>query len=216
MNCTTRHNNWYKIETFRTSGLSEKELNVIVEKIKKMYAWFDQAATEVGIRLRLCQHAEAHIDILSDISTDECRGFSVYYTEQYNNSCVIFRGGTIVLDRSQGLYRALLCNSVSFGRHDFVVAMTQNPRVYETLRSLAPSSVVYPSVDENPTKTIRGIAKAFCKAPGVDLDTMIVRGVYKTIRKDREFMTATDPYVEKFFKENLGEDDGFFVVVPLH
>jgi len=205
----------YKLETLRTDGLSESELGKVAEQIKAMYLWFAPDSTDDDIHARLCQHAEAHIDILTHVESGECRGFSVYYTEQINGHRVMFRGGTIVRDRSCGLYKILLLNSISVEEQDFVAAMTQNPRVYETLRSLSSFGVAYPSMGANPPEAVRGIVSALCKVPSIDLDTMIVHDIYNTIRKDADFKKAKDPLVEKFFANSLNENDGFFVVVPL-
>lgn len=62
---------------------------------------------------------------------------------------------------------------------------------------------------------IKAIAQAFCKAPGLNTCSMIVPGVYGSIRKDKDFKLSRDHSVEKFFADSLGVDDGFFVVVPL-
>lgn len=205
----------YKIQTIRTAGLSEERLPEIIEQIKGMYLWFAPASTEDDMKRRLRQHDEACIDILTHIESDECRGFSIYYTEQFNGLRVMYRGGTIVRDRSLGLYKSLLRHSICEEDLDFVVAMTQNPRVYESLRSFASCGVAYPSPNSNVPQTIKLIAQEFCKAPGLDADSMIVSGVYDDIRKDKDFKLAKDHLVEKFFADSLGVDDGFFVVVPV-
>lgn len=206
----------YKIQTFRTVNLTEEQFFDVLEQIKEMYLWFAPGSTENDMRERLSQHTEACIDILTHVDTGECRGFSVYYTEQFGGKRIMFRGGTIVRDRSRGLYKELLHHSVSPERHDFVVAMTQNPRVYEALRSLSAHGVAYPSHDLDNTEEVKGIAQVFCKAPGLNPESMIVPEVYGSIRKDQEFKRTKDPSVEKFFADSLGIDDGFFVVVPLH
>lgn len=215
MNSSTVHDDQYKIQTIRTADLFERELGEVVEQIKEMYLWFAPDSTDADIRARLCQHAEAHIDILTHIESNECRGFSVYYTEHLGGIRVMFRGGTIVRDRSRGLYKTLLHNSISVEKQDFVAAMTQNPRVYETLRSLSPSGVAYPSLGVKPPEEVKMIVSALCKVPSINIDTMVVPDIYDTIRKDADFKKAKDPSVEKFFTDSLNENDGFFVVVPL-
>lgn len=206
----------YEIQTFRTADLTEVQFSSVVEQIKEMYLWFAPDSTENDMRERLSQHKDAHIDILTHVDTGECRGFSVYYTEEFCGKQVMFRGGTIVRDRSRGLYKDLLHHSVSPEKQDFVVAMTQNPRVYEALRSLSERGIAYPALEVKSSEEVKAIAQAFCKAPGLNPDTMIVSEVYGSIRKDQEFKRAKDSSVEKFFTENLGVDDGFFIVVPLH
>ena len=206
----------YEIQTFRTVDLTEKQFSSVVEQIKEMYLWFAPDSTENDMHERLRQHKEACIDVLTRADTGECCGFSVYYTEQFGEKRIMFRGGTIVRDRSRGLYKELLHHSVSPEEQDFVVAMTQNPRVYEALRSLSARGVAYPAHEIKNPEEIKIIAQAFCKAPGLNPESMIVPEVYGSIRKDQEFKLVKDHSVEKFFADNLGVDDGFLVVVPLH
>lgn len=205
----------YQIQTIKTASISKDKLSEIAEQIKEMFLWFAPGSTDEAIHRRLCQHPEAFVDILTHVESGECRGFTVYYTEQFSGSRVMFRGGTIVCDRSRGLYKELLHHSVFVEKQDFVVAMTQNPRVYEALRSLSERGVVYPAVGVSNPEEIKLIAQEFCKAPGLNSESMIVPNVYDSIRKDQEFKRAKDYLVEKFFAENLGVNDGFFVVVPL-
>ncbi|MEK7460039.1 MAG: hypothetical protein AAB628_00610 [Patescibacteria group bacterium] len=205
----------YRIQTIKTAGISKDKLSEVAEQIKEMFLWFAPGSTDEDINRRLCQHPEAFVDILTHVESGECRGFTVHYTEQFNGSWVMFRGGTIVRDRSRGLYKILLHHSISAEKQDFVVAMTQNPRVYEALRALSTRGVVYPAVGVSNPEEVKLIAQEFCKAPGLDSESMIVPGVYGSIRKDKEFKSAKDHLVEKFFAESLGDDAGFFVVVSL-
>lgn len=209
-------NGQYRIQTIRTADISKNKLSEVAEQIKEMFLWFAPDSTDEDIHRRLCQHPEAFADILTHVESGECRGFTVHYTEQFNGSRVMFRGGTIVRDRSRGLYKELLHHSVSKEKQDFVVAMTQNPRVYEALRSLSVCRVAYPAAGVSNPEEIKLIAQVFCKAPGLNSESMIVTNVYGSIRKDKEFKCVKDPSVEKFFAESLGVDDGFFIVVPLH
>jgi hypothetical protein len=127
----------------------------------------------------------------------------------------MFRGGTIVRHRSKGHYKLLLKESICTNSPDFLVAMTQNPRVYEALRSFSPAERAYPAIGYPVPNIVKDITKRFCKVPTVNPETMIVPDVYDNIRKDEEFKIARDPAVAKFFSENLRINDGFFVVVPL-
>ncbi len=207
--------NGYSINSFSSKTLTEERYAAIIGHIKEMYLWFAPDSTEDDMRKRICQHPEAYIDLLMQDEGGECRGFSVHYVEQFEGFQVMFRGGTIVKDRSHGLYKALLRHSIDQSKLDFVVAMTQNPRVYETLRSFSPTGIAYPSAKGSFSETIKRITHKFCRVPDVNLETMIVPGVYKTIRKEDTFKGARDPEVMEFFEKNLAEDDGFFVVVPL-
>jgi hypothetical protein len=208
-------NSGYEIHTLRTADLSRDELCKVVNEIKELYLWFSPTSSGADMRDRLLRHRNTHISILRNAENGACRGFSVYYTETFDGLRVIFRDGTIVRDRSRGLYKALLQHSISPECHDYVVAMTQNPRVYETLRSFSRSEKIFPSPIIVVSDEVREIAEKFCKAPNIALDTLIVREVYGEIRKDFEFTNSKDPKVKDFFLKNLGIDDGFFVVVPL-
>ena len=215
MNHTRISGEQYKIQTTKTATLDEVRLTKIVDEIKDLYIWFAPESTNDTIRARLLQHSQACIDVLTSASSEKCVGFSVYYTDVIGGSRVMFRGGTIVKDRSRGLYKALLQKAISAEKPDFVVAMTQNPRVYETLRSFSPSGIAYPSEGRILPTELKNVVTAFCKVPGFSFDTMVIPGIYDSIRKDYDFKTATDPLVEKFFRETLRENDGFFVIVPL-
>ncbi|MEK7614145.1 MAG: hypothetical protein AAB428_00560 [Patescibacteria group bacterium] len=207
--------NGYSINSFPSKTLTEERYAAVIEHIKEMYLWFAPDSTEEGMRKRIYQHPEAYIDLLMHDESGECRGFSIYYAEQFEGFQVMFRGGTIVKDRSHGLYKALLHHSIDQSKLDFVVAMTQNPRVYETLRSFSPTGIAYPSTNGVFSETIKRITHKFCKVPDINPETMIVSGIYKTIRKENDFRGARDPEVMEFFAKNLAENDGFFVVVPL-
>lgn len=206
----------YSINSFFSKTLTEEKYAAIIEHIKEMYVWFAPDSTLEDMRKRIYQHPEAQIDLLMRDESGECRGFSMHYIEQFDGFRIMFRGGTIVKDRSHGLYKALLHHSIDQSKLDFVVAMTQNPRVYEALRSFSPKGIAYPlSTNGVFSETIRRITRKFCRVPNVNLETMVVPGVYKTIRKEEGFRGARDPEVMEFFAKNLAEDDGFFVVVPL-
>jgi hypothetical protein len=205
----------YVIESIQSSACSEGDYDRVINSIREVYLWFSSESTDADIRRRLQQHPDARIDLLLNQTNGFCEGFTVHYTEMFQGHRVMFRGGTVVKHRSNGHYKWLLERSVRMESPDFLVAMTQNPRVYETLRSFSPTGRAYPDEGLNPTDTIRSITKRFCKVPTVNLDTMIVRDVYSNIRKDDSFKTSRDPAVARLFSENLGVDDGFFVVVPI-
>ena len=205
----------YSIKSLASKDLTEEGCSAIIGHIKNMYLWFAPDSTEEDMRSRMYQHPEARIDLLMHNESGECRGFSIHYVEQFDGFRVMFRGGTIVKDRSHGLYKTLLHHSIDQSELDFVVAMTQNPRVYEALRSFSPAGIAYPPVNGDCSETIKRITRKFCRVPDVDLETMIVPGVYGTIRKEDDFRGARDPRVVEFFAKNLAQDDGFFVVVPL-
>jgi len=133
--------------------------------------------------------------------------------EPVDGRVVMFRGGTIVRDRSLGLYKKLLEHSVHTFRADVLVTMTQNPRVYESLRSFSAQGIAYPNPEREIPEPIKRIVRQFCRVP-IDPDTLIANGVYREIRKDQTFKTNKELDVTRMF-EALGEDDGFFVVVPL-
>ena len=215
MNHTRISGGQYTIQTTKTASLGETALAKIMNEIKDLYLWFAPESTEDAIRVRLLQHPRAFIDMLTSVNSEKCAGFSVYYTDVVDGTRVMFRGGTIVKDRSRGLYKTLLQKAISAEKPDFVVAMTQNPRVYEALRSFSPSGIAYPDKGRILPAELKNVVTAFCKVPGLSLDTMVIPGIYDSIRKDHDFKTATDPLVEKFFKETLGENDGFFVIIPL-
>lgn len=205
----------YSVRTVRTAGLAIIDYKDIIEHIRDLYLWFAPASTEDDIHERLYRHPNTHIDLLFDTTSNQCCGFSIYYTEQYNGFRIMFRDGTVVRDRSKGLYRLLLQNSINPEEQDFVVAMTQNPRVYATLRSFSATGAVYPSPHEKPSNRIKQIASKFCKAPGMDVDTLVVSEVYSGINKSDDFKTVKDSCTAEFFAKTLGKDDGFLVVVPL-
>jgi hypothetical protein len=209
---TTEHS--HVIQSLRTAQLAEANYEKIVGLIKDLYLWFAPGSTDADINKRLHQHPDAMIDLLINKTTGMCDGFSVHYTELFQGNAVMFRGGTIVRQRSKGHYKELLEHSILGGRQDFVVAMTQNPRVYESLRAFSSTGIIYPSPDTESPLLVKKIAERFCKVPISDFDKMIVHNVYASIRKDEEFKTARDPAVAKMFKETLGVDDGFFIVVP--
>lgn len=216
MQANQKHNEEYTIIRHKVATLSEAEIHVVISQIRSIYTWFSPTSPDGDIAKRLHQHPQAYIDMLIHTRTGECRGFSIYYTERFLGYRVIYRGGTIVSDRSKGLYKKLLRNSISVLEHDFVVAMTQNPRVYETLSSFSPGGKVYPSPEVSVSEELQLIASHFCKIPSIDLQTLIVPDVYSSIRKEGSFKSVNNARTEHFFKAHLKENDGFFVIVPLH
>ena len=221
MNTTARANDSceavaLELRTLRTAELDEAALAKVVEQIKDLYLWFSPGSPEEDMRGRLLQHPNAYVELLLR-PDNTCDGFSIHYTEVFNGSRVMFRGGTVVRpgEQSSGHYRRMLSQAISPRNADFVVAMTQNPRVYECLRSFGKRGVIYPRRDVDIPRHVLDIAMKFCKAREFLAPTLIVRNVYADIRKDASFSSVRDYSVESFFQSNLGPDDGFFVVVPL-
>lgn len=202
------------LSSYPTNSLSLSEYGKCVEKIRSLYLWFAPSSTEDDISQRLHRHTETHLDIITLQTSCECVGFSVYHTESLGDRKVMFRGGTVIRDRSQGLYKKFLSLSIDLKNPHFLVAMTQNPRVYETLRSFSPDACAYPSLGRTPPEEIQYIARHFCNVSGFDPVSMRIPDVYKSIRKEDSFRTVRDPVIAEMFAK-LPENDGFFVVVPL-
>lgn len=203
------------IRSFRTADLSQQELMSLCEKIEELYLWFSPSSGSADILKRLTQHPDAYLDLVLDPNTNMCDGFSVHFTQDFQGERVMFRGGTVVRHKSKGDYKRLLAHSIGKVSPSFMAAMTQNPRVYQALRYFSQNDDIYPSPAKEPTELVRAIAKRFCKAPGIDEETLIVRDVYENIRKESSFKTIQDDSVAKMFAELLKENDGFFVVVAL-
>lgn len=202
------------ITTYKVADLSAEAYAGLVASITPLYIWFAPHSTDQDIYARLHQHPETHIDLCIDATTGECLAFSVYYTELFEGLYIMFRGGTVVGRRSRGLYRELLERSIETDQPDMIVAMTQNPRVYETLSSYACDIYhVYPSLFHPVPGGIRPIAEHFCKAPGLDTTTFIVPGVYTGIRTDNDFRTVRSFAIRRMFEAKLGPHDAFFMVV---
>lgn len=202
------------LSSYPTSSLSLSEYGKCVDAIRSLYLWFAPGSTDDDISQRLHRHHETHLDIITLQTSGECVGFSVHHTECLDGRRVMFRGGTIIRDRSQGLYKKFVGFGIGLKDPHFLAAMTQNPRVYETLRSFSPTAYAYPSLDRIPSKEIQCIAQHFCEVPGFDPVSMRIPDVYKSVRKEESFKTARDPIIAEMFAK-LPEDDGFFVVVPL-
>lgn len=209
--------NGYVIHSHKTCELTEEEYAKLAEKVRSLYLWFAPDSTNEDIYQRFHRHPETRVDLLIDIQNSQhVIGFSAYQTETFDGSRVMFRGGTIVSERSHGFYKKILEHGIRLDRPDFLVAMTQNPRVYEALSSFSSHGQTYPSVTgELPSEKIQCIAKRFCKAPNLDPKTFLVPNVYDSIKKDESFKTGRNPAVQKMFAEQLHENDGFLVVVPL-
>lgn len=207
----------YEIETFCIRDLSEVEVSEIVKRIKDIHLSFSPSSNQEKIRNRLCKNPGSCIDVITQTESGECGGYSTYYTEDLGKLRVMFRNATIIgaKHRSRGLYKILLANSIVLGELDFVVTMTQNPRVYETLSSFSPQGIIYPAPGIDLPEVAQELASQFCKEPGLDRDTLIVRGVYERINKDPDFKKVRTSAVEHFFAESLGQSDGFFIIMPL-
>lgn len=202
------------LSSYPTSSLSLNEYERCVEEIRSLYLWFAPYSTDDDISQRLHRHQETRLDIITLQTSGECVGFSVHHTECLDGRRVMFRGGTVIRNRSQGLYKKFVGFGIGLKDPHFLAAMTQNPRVYETLRSFSLSACAYPSLDRTPSEEIQCIAQHFCKVPGFDPISMRIPDVYKSIRKEDAFRTTKNPVIAEMFAK-LPEDDGFFVVVPL-
>lgn len=200
--------NSIKVDCLRTD-----EYIRLVQLIKPLYLWFAPQSSDEDIRKRLYQHTNTFIDLSFNEETGVCTGFSVYYVETFEGHEVMFRGGTVVGDRSQGIYKRLLSNGIARTEPDFLVAMTQNPRVYESLRSYSSDQTIYPSYTEVP-QHIQRIARKFGPIT-LDEESLIVRDIYHNIRCDESFKTARDENVTRLFKQHLGVRDAFLVVVDV-
>lgn len=209
--------NGYEIRSYKTQELEASEYVQLVEGIRSLYLWFAPDSTDEDIYQRFHRHSETRVDLLVDTQNDQhIIGFSAYQTEIFDGSRVMFRGGTIVSERSKGYYKKILEHGIRLDRPNFLVAMTQNPRVYEALSSFSSNGQTYPSVTgELPSEKIQCIAKRFCKVPDLDPKTFLVPNVYDSIKKDESFKTGRNPAVQRMFAEQLHENDGFLVVVPL-
>lgn len=203
------------IESYRSNSLTERERSSIANRVREPYLWFSPGSTQEDIYKRFYQNPDTQIDLLVDPENNKCIGFSAHYTERFENLLVMFRGGTVIQDRSRGLYKKLLGHSILVSDADFVVAMTQNQRVYETLRSFSPNQKAYPAPDMDLPELVQKVALKFCRAKTICPDTLVVTDVYQAIRKEAGFKNGRDPLITKMFSESLKENDGFFVVVPL-
>jgi len=204
------------LERYKVSSLIPSEIEDMVAYIRRPYLWFSSESTDDGIRKRLTRHPQTRLNILSDKKTRECVGFSVFYTETIQGMEVMFRGGTVILDRSKGLYKTIIERDLKHCHSDCIVTKTQNPRVFETLRSFSPTLTTYPSFDENPPpEWVLGLAHRFCEGLNFDPRTFVLKDLYEPLRRDEDFKVTKDPSISAEFKKKLGERDAFFVVVPL-
>jgi hypothetical protein len=205
----------YAVFSYRTASLSRDEYICLVQMIWDLYIWFAPDSSMTDVYNRLHRNPETYVDVVVDTISGSCVGFSAYHTECFEGKHLMFRGGTVVSDRSKGLYKGLLEHAVQVFAPDFLVAMTQNQRVYESLRSFSSCSCAYPSLDKEVPLDIQRIAQYFCPVQDFNPESMIVQGVYNSIRKEKSFKTGRDSRVSKMFNTLLGENDGFMVVVPV-
>lgn len=204
------------LESYKVSSLIPSEIEDMVAYIRHPYLWFSSESTDEDIRKRLTRHPNTRLNVLSDKKTRECTGFSVFYTENIQGKEVMFRGGTVILDRSKGLYKRIIEEDLTHFHADCIVTKTQNPRVFETLRSFSPTNTSFPSFgDMSPPEWVLGLAYQFCEGLNFDPRTFVLKDLYEPLRRDCDFKVTKDPSIGIEFAKRLGERDAFFVVVPL-
>lgn len=206
--------NW---KNFSVKDLDEKGLQELIELIRPLYTWFSPTrATDSNIRARLTRDPNSQVDIIE--YQGKVIAWGVYYTREINNAQkILYRGGTIV-DReytSKGIYHALIQIALEREKPDYLVTRTQNPRVYEAFeKCILVGTVIYPQLDGTiPPPNIQKIAQLV--EPNVDLETLIVRGLYEGNRFYADYHTSRDPKVQEFFQKKLNPPDAFVVIAPL-
>jgi hypothetical protein len=192
----------YTFDHVRVDELTDVRLVSLIRAIRPLYTWFAEGATDEKIAGHIRCHSEAVLDIVTD-GVGDCAAFAISYTELFEKKLVLYRDGTVVRDRSCGLYRELVARSIERTNPDYLCAMTQNPRVYELLQSVAVNGEIYPMSGLDVPSSIQHIARHFCSASTLSQVTLIFRDFYQRIRKEGSFKSGRRSSSERLF-EHLG------------
>lgn len=210
-----------RIESCLTRTLDSTALRATIERIRPLYLSFSPESDDAAIAGRLQRHPNSQLDLIVAEDGTVC-AFSVHHTEEVRGRRVMFRGGTIVSgdSRSRGHYRRLIEHGIEREKPEVLIAYTQNPRVFETMRNLAGGDhYLYPAINGGePPTYIRRLAIDYCPPkclPTFDPFDLVLHDLYGDIRKDDAFKTCRDPAVRTMFRERLRENDGFLVVARL-
>lgn len=143
-------------------------------------------------------------------------GFAGIRQLSLKESKVTYRVGTIVDPEHQG--RGIYKRLIREGLHpdsEAMVVRTQNPRVYQSIRSAGIFEEIYPRIDgeEVPRKiyeTASEVLELIGKKPNIDPQSLIVRGVYGEGLYSEPISCRKDD-VNALFRK-LGRGDGFVIV----
>ncbi len=204
------------IVSYVTDSLGPDELNTLIQLIKSIYLHFYPSSSEERIRLRITRKKTTVVDVL--LMDNHVCAFGVYYSQMVQNHKVLFRDGTMVDQamQSKSYYKLLVKHSIDMSAPDYMVTRTQNPRVYESLKSFSPSGLIYPDVDFHVPEEISSVASFFHENGEFDRKTLVVKGVYTNGqgRADADFWSVRDQKTVQLFRNFLTEFDAFMLVIP--
>lgn len=205
----------YMIQMFRPHTMSEGEMAELAEWVREPFEWYAQESTTAEIIDLLEGKGDSYVDLV--LKDGVPCGFLASETSVQGKYTVCYHIGVSILeaDWGKGIYRRLTERSLKRASHDYLVARTQNPTIYEALQRNAKNGHIYPTNGVKPPQHVVDIARALCGFDSFEEDTLIVRDAHGFVRPDRSYMQARTPELEAFFHENLGKDDGFMVVAAL-
>lgn len=197
-----------------SSTAPDKRKDSVVRLIKELFWTFEPGLSEEEIKTRLFGQG-GEVDIVWD--KGHIVAFSISRI-QYVGTYKIWYLIGVLIDKdyqSFGLSSDLMKVGLARNQPDYLLAITQVPRVYASVLSLG-GGPVYPNERHFTPEHIWNITKSVTgKQLDASSDYPIVRNMYKVDRTDRLDRECRDESINSFFKKNLGTHDAFVLVAAL-
>lgn len=200
------------IITYYPHRLPANVLAQLVDAVRESVHWYAPGMSDPEIVQLLTSREGAAVDVVR--LDEKAIGFFASATTRVAGRKVCFHIAVSILPAGRGrhLYEQLARKALLRESCDYIVARTQNPAVYESMRKLSPVGEIYPAPGAEPDVKVHEVAQSLSSLP-VESGTLIVRNAHGFARQDRSYMKSRNPETDAFFAENLGRDDGFMVVV---
>lgn len=126
------------IIVYKINDLSAKEVVRLAKEIQPIFVQFAPKGSDLNVIVEMvCEGSEPHL--MTYKNDGQVIGFVIYHFRDVNKEFVCDIHGVVVDNafRSHGVFREMLETLLSQISSRYVLLLTRNPRVYETLKNLS-------------------------------------------------------------------------------